>query len=393
MIQPAAVHSVHDRAENDPRRGFASPRAFLLAAMKSAGHRNRSDVADERLRPLAVSDHGDDRAGGEVVFLLPAAFTPRTLLAAAGSDEQGGYSDSYGGFAAPPAAVFPGILSAVEEDPTAGRTRGFPMDVPQLDIPARTDKDHATSLTGGFTVSRNPETIAFPASRGEMELVSLRAASLVGLDYATEEIMMDSAGSFAALVASGFRDEMSGTLLREKIRGGGGNEFLGVLSSPARIVVDKEAGQSAATIVGENVYKMAERCWRYSGAIWLANPDCRRAIYKLTLPIGTAGAPIYLPPVTEGSPDMLLGRPLYFTEHCSTLGTEGDLIACRWSEYLEGTLQHFQSAESIHVRFIEHERVLKFWLRNAGAPWWRSALTPANSTVTLSPVVTLAARA
>jgi len=51
-----------------------------------------------------------------------------------------------------------------------------------------------------------------------------------------------------------------------------------------------------------------------------------------------------------------------------------------------------QSAESVHVRFVNHERTFKFWLRNAGAPWWRSALTPNKSSVTLSPFVTLAAR-
>ena len=47
----------------------------------------------------------------------------------------------------------------------------------------------------------------------------------------------------------------------------------------------------------------------------------------------------------------------------------------------------------MHVRFENHEQVFKFWTENAGAPWWRSALTPKNGANTLSPFVTLAARA
>ena len=51
------------------------------------------------------------------------------------------------------------------------------------------------------------------------------------------------------------------------------------------------------------------------------------------------------------------------------------------------------SAESIHVRFLTHGRSLKFWLRNAGMPWWNAPLTPKKGTNTLSPFVTLAERA
>jgi hypothetical protein len=46
----------------------------------------------------------------------------------------------------------------------------------------------------------------------------------------------------------------------------------------------------------------------------------------------------------------------------------------------------------MHVRFVNHERAFKFWTRNAGAPWWRSALTPHKGSATLSPFVTLAER-
>jgi len=50
------------------------------------------------------------------------------------------------------------------------------------------------------------------------------------------------------------------------------------------------------------------------------------------------------------------------------------------------------NAESVHVRFLNHERTFKFWMENDGRCWWRSAMTPKRSASTLSPFVTLATR-
>ncbi|MCH7831891.1 MAG: phage major capsid protein [Proteobacteria bacterium] len=173
----------------------------------------------------------------------------------------------------------------------------------------------------------------------------------------------------------------------------GGAEYQGVLNSPARIEVAKESGQAADTINSTNVIKMRSRCWGYNRSIWLANHDTFEQIAVLALAVGTGGSTsLYQPSNREESPDFLAGRPMFYSEHCSTLGSAGDLILANWGEYLEGTYQPFTGASSVHVRFVTHESVLKFWIRNDGAPWWRSALTPANGTATLSPIVTLAAR-
>jgi len=129
----------------------------------------------------------------------------------------------------------------------------------------------------------------------------------------------------------------------------------------------------------------------YGNAIWIANHDTLPQLMLLNQSVGTGGAPLWQPSAREDHPDTLLGRPLFFSEHMQTLGTAGDILCGDWSQYLEGTLQGLQSAESIHVRFAEHERAFKFWLRNAGACWWRAALTP-NVGSTLSPFVRVATR-
>ncbi len=405
VVDPAAVlpggaSSVHDlvlRADRDSRRGFGSHREFLLACIENAGFRDRGDVADERLRPLAIADRDNRSASGELAFMLPRAYTPRGLWAAAGSDEQGGYQDRYGGFAVP-TTVLPGMLQVgAEPDPTAGRTTSVPMTTPIVELLARTDKNHATSVSGGFTVTRRPETVAATSSRMEMEKVTLKASSLFGLAYATEEILTDSALTFVAIIAAGFSSQFAFHMVNEKLRGLGGNEYLGVENALSIVSQAKKGSQAADTIVAENVINMRARCWGYSEAIWIANHDTYPQLVKMALVVeGSVGGGlvlVYQPSLRDDRPDTLLGRPIFYSEHAQKLGDANDIMLVTWSEYLEGLYQPLQSAESVHVRFVNHERTFKFWLRNAGAPWWRAALTPHKGANTLSPIVGLAERA
>lgn len=385
-------------SDKDPARGFSSHRDFLMSVMANRGMTSRELVSDDRLKPLAVYDREDKASGGELAFMLPSAFTPASMRAAAGSDEQGEYDERYGGFTVPKGRLNTLLSVGFEGDPTAGMTQSVPMSVPSIEIPALTDRDHTTSVVGGFTVARRAETAAAAASRVSGEMVNLKASSLFGLAYATEELLTDSPISFAALIDARFRVQFGAHMLNEKIRGLGGNEYLGILKALAAsslgptISIAKETGQVADTIVSQNVIKMRARCWGYGSAIWLANQDAYPQLATMSITVGTGGQLVYQQSVVSDRPDMLLGRPIYYTEYASTIGDQGDLILANLSQFLEGVYQPIQGAESMHVRFVNHERAFKFWTRNAGAPWWRGALTPAKSTATLSPFVVLDAR-
>ncbi len=358
-----AVTSVKARFEDDPKKGFKSHKEFLQAVMAvGSGHRVDADTK-------AKLD----------------------FLATAGSDEQGTHNDTYGGHLVP-VGFSPDVLKLdPEPDPMAGRTTMIPMGTPRLEIPARLDKNHSSSVSGGLTVSRKAETVAGSTSRMSFGKVTLNAYSLFGGAYVTEELLTDSPQSFAAIVAAGFADQFTSHMVNERINGTGVGEHKGVLNADCLISITKETGQAAATLVYNNILKMSARCWRYDRAVWIANHNVKPQLGQLVQSVGTGGVPVYMPNAREGYPDMLLGRPIYFTEYAKTLGTVGDIILGNWSEYLEGVYQPLQSAESIHVRFLNNERTFKFWLRNAGAPWWESALTPKNGD-TLSPFVVLATR-
>ena len=359
-------------------RGFRHPREFLTAVMKA--YTEPSRPIDKRLEGLSTNN------------IRKAQEAQGVIVKAVGSDEAAGINDPYGGFLIP-TTFSPQLLKVdPEADPMGGKTTNVPMATPHIKMPARVDKNHTTSVSGGLTVTRRPETVAGTPTRMELEQVDLRAQSLFGLSYASEELLMDSPISFAALLAAGFSDQFTYHIIGERISGTGVGEYEGVLNSPALVTVSAESGQAADTITFENVVKMRSRCWGYDKAIWIANHDCYPQLAGLKLDIGTGGSAMYTPSLREDRPDLLNGRPIIYSEYASTLGNVGDLILGNWSEYLEGIYQPMQNEESIHVRFVNHERTFKFWTRNDGRCWWRSALTPKNSTQTLSPFVVLAAR-
>lgn len=355
--------------EDDGRAGFRNDRDFLMAVIANGC----GSGMDNRLVPLR------EKAAA--------------MNAAAGTDEQQEGANAWGGFAVP-LEFMPNMLQIAPEDneiSTAMNTTKIPMASNMLEIPARTDKDHSSSVSGGITVTRKAETNAAASSRMQMERVRLTAYKLSGLAFITDELLQDSAISIPALIQTAMNDEFTSTLIQERLFGTGVGEFSGVVGHVATVNVAKEANQPAATINTENVVKMRARCWRYGDAIWLANHDTIPQLFKLQQAIGTGGVQLYMPSIREDMPDVLMGRPIFYTENTKTLGTVGDLVLGNWTQYLEGIRSTVQGDVSAHVRFINSEQTFRFVLRNAGLPWWRSPLTPKNG-ATLSPFVTLATR-
>jgi len=382
-------------AEKDvEKRGFKNHQELLLAVIENAGARSASEVTDDRLKSLAIADDSKGAPNG-VAFALPFGFGPRATV---GSDEHGEYDYRYGGFAVSAVKGAPRPIIGFEGDPTAGRTENIPMQAPTVEMDALVDKNHTSSVAGGLTLTRRAEAVALSSSRQEMEKITLKATSLWGLAFITEELLADSPASFVARVSNGFGAQFSAHKFNEKLRGTGVGAPLGALTALASsslgptISIAKETGQAADTFDYRNVIKMRSRCHGYGNAIWIANHDCYPQLAVLSIPVGVGGQLVYQQSLSEDRPDMLLGRPIFYSEYANTVGDQGDLILGNWSAYMEGIYQPIQSAESIHVRFLYNERAIRFSERSAGAPSWKSALTPNKSAQTLSPFVVLDAR-
>ena len=343
----------------------------------------------------------DLNAGFKSVAQLLGAIQARALggveteqlrfLAALGSDEQSSGSPPYGGYLIPPGLARMVLRVPPQDDPMSGITE-VTMRVPRLPVPARTDKDHSTSTTGGIVVTRHPETVELTPQRGQLEQILLDSHELAAFTYGTSRIVDDSGGMFLQWLETCFRDALAAQLREERIRGTGVGQCLGVLASPSLITIDKEGGQAAGTVVAENALKMSARCWGYDGASasWIAHPELRTTLSLLQ--DTTTGTPLYHFPETEGGRPRLCGVRVFYDERASAPGSVGDLILGVWSEYLNAVYVSPRVDSSLHVRFISNEVGFRFYTRGDGAPWWASALTPANGTLTLSPFVTLAER-
>jgi len=354
------VKVVNER--KDPKAGFSDVRDMFETVVNSA----KSGQVDNRLKPLA----------------------------AVGSDEHSTFADPFGGFLIPE-QLLPGVKEvAPESDPTAGLVTNIRMNVSTVKINARVDKNHSSSVSGGLTVARESETGTGSSSRQKYEQVTLDAHDLVGVAYVTERLIEQSPSSIVDLINAGFGQEFASKMLQEKISGTGASEPEGVLNASCTVSVAKEGGQAADTINGTNLVKMRARSWNFGNSIWLANHDAYPQLASAHIAGSNSDSQIYQHSLMEGRPDMLLGRPIVYTEYCPTLGDNGDIILGCWSEYLWGTLVNgLRRRESMHVRFLERERTLQVYTCNDGRCWWSSALTPVNGSNTLSPFVTLAERA
>lgn len=278
------------------------------------------------------------------------------------------------------------------------RARSLPMSefTNAMKIPAVDEQSRADGQRfGGVRMFWENEADALIGSKPKFALIELITKKLTGLYYATSEVLAD-ARLMGSVVLMAFGQELGFKMDDAVIRGTGSGQPLGILNSNALVTVNKETGQVATTIVFENIKKMWKRMWAPSrkNAVWFYNQDTEDQFFGLSQVVGVGGLPVFLPPGgASASPySTLFGRPMLPIEQCDTLGNLGDVILADVSQYLLVDKGPMQTAVSVHVRFLTDEQTFRWIYRTDGSPWWKTALTPAHGTLTLSPFVALQAR-
>lgn len=269
----------------------------------------------------------------------------------------------------------------------------FPMVSDTLVLPAIVDSSHASSVFGGIVAYWEGEAATITASEPTFGRIRLTARKLAGYTVVGNELLADSAVALERLLLVLFSQAISFYEDDAFINGQGTGEPLGIANSAATIPVAKETGQAADTLVYENLVKMESRMFPSSlgKAVWFAAPDVRPQLYTLALNVGTGGAPI--PAFIPGAKPTLMGYPILFTEKCAKVGDLGDIYFVDRFYYLIGDRADLRIESSPHVKFTTDQMVWRFVERVDGQPWLNAALTPKNGGATLSPFVTLAARA
>ena len=306
-------------------------------------------------------------------------------------------SDAQIGFLIPPEHGTRIFQRSLDAGVIRAKTQPVPMQKNSIDFPAYSDASRSSSLFGGIVTYWLAEKGQITASNQKMRQIRLTLHKLAALVHATSELLEDSPISLEPL----FNDMFGQAIAFEEdevfISGTGAGKPLGVLNAACKIAVSAETGQLATEVVYANIINMYARMSPMSinKAEWFINQNVLTQLFKLAIPIGTGGTAAFIMPggLPNAPSGTLLGRPVNITEHCKTLGTEGDIIFGDFSQYLVGGKpgQDIQTASSMHLRFDYDETSFRVTRRMDGQPWWDSALQPKNGS-TVSPFITLATR-
>jgi HK97 family phage major capsid protein len=260
------------------------------------------------------------------------------------------------------------------------------------------ETSRASTRSGGIVGYWKAEAAAGVATKPKFREIELNLKKLIGLCYATDELLADAA-ALEAFIRQAFVAEFGFLLDDAIINGTGAGQPLGILNSGCLVSVAKEAGQTAATVIAENIMNMRSRLFASSRAnsVWLINQNIEPQLHSMSLSVGTGGVPVYMPAggLSNLPYDTLYGRPVLPIEQCATLGTVGDIILADLTNgYILADKGGIQSDVSIHVQFLYDESVFRFIMRVDGQPVRASALTPykGGASYTQSHFVALATR-
>lgn len=353
----SGVERQHDRREDDPKRGFAHFGEFAKAVINAS--RKTGAVIDERLTiGAAPTTYANESSGADGGFLIAPGFSQDIH---AHSLEQDAF------------------LPMCDGGPISGHSMTFP-------------RDETTPWgANGIRAYWEGEADQGAQTKPVFGNFTLRLHKLMALVPVTDELISD-AGAINAFIPRKAGESVRWKTNDALVNGSGVGKPLGVFSSGAMVEQAKEANQTADTIVAGNVVKMFARNTNPARAVWLVHPDAWPQ-----LPLMTIGdQPVFTPPsegIKGAAGGFLLGRPVYMTDTCQTLGDDGDIMFIDWQAMAAITKAGgIETATSMHLWFDYDMMAFRVTFRVDAQPWLTSAVSPANGSTTRSPFVKLADR-
>lgn len=340
--------------------GFRSAADYFAAVVKSSG---KGAVADPRLIANAPTTYGQEGVGADGGFAVPPDFRTEIVKKVMGEDS---------------------LLSRTDQMTTSGNSITVP-----------TDETTPWQTSGGIQAYWESEAGQKTQSKPQLTEKTVKANKIIALVPMTDELLQD-APSMAAYVNSKAPQKIDSRVNDAILNGSGVGQPLGFLSSGALITVAAEGGQSADTVVFNNIVNMYTRATDSAkrNGIWIVNGDVEAQLMTMQFPGTGTAVPAYLPPggLSATPYGTLLGRPVVPVEAASALGDVGDISFVDLSQYMTvvkagGVKQDV----SIHLFFDYDITAFRFVLRVGGQPWWNAPITRLNG-LSRSPFVTLAAR-
>lgn len=351
------IEGVHNRIEDDPKRGFSDIADFALSvkSMYTPG-----GAVDERLLIGAAPTNYHQEVGSAEGRMVPPAFRQEVWEVA--NEEEA-------------------LLPETDNEPTSSNSVEFL-------------RDETTPWgTTGVQAKWRGEAAQMTASKLVTSASQLMLHELYAFVTATEQLLSDAPRLATRLT------KKAGLAIRWKmndaiVNGTGVAQPLGFFKSAALVSVAKEGSQTADTVVAANVAKMYSRVINPSKAIWYANQDVLPQLMVMVI----GNQPIWTPPnsgFAAAPGGWLLGRPVRFCESCQTVGDKGDIFMTNlkdgyYSITNEGGIQF---ASSIHLFFDYGLQAFRWTFRMNGQPYLSAPVSPKNGSNTRSHFISLDARA
>lgn len=352
----------HERAEDDPKRGFATFGHFAQAVRQNPGFQGSGLAMNGQLIVAAApTTYGSEGVGADGGFLIPPEYSTDIFTLSLQEDS---------------------LLPVTDNQEIGGNSMTYP-------------KDETTPWgTDGVRAYWQSEAGAATQTKPKLGTATLRLNKLMALVPLTDELLADAPalGSYVQpLMARSIRWKTNEAILN----GLGNGQPQGAFKGAAAVVQNKDSGQAASTLSALNCSNMYARLppGSLDRAFWLITPDALPSLFTMTL----GNYPIFIPTAnpTQGGlsmrpAGMLLGLPVYPSQHVAAFSSTGDLSLLDLSYYRTITKAGgMQTATSMHLYFDADAMAFRVTFRVDGAPKIAAAISQAKGSNTLSPFVQL----
>ncbi|MFJ7269420.1 phage major capsid protein [Streptomyces sp. NPDC099050] len=412
---------VTNYAKNQSRSDDSIAQQVREEAQKAVGDYLRTDQIENINRlnltpdgqPAARSKHYNAKAPGAKLDKQFGNWTDYLSATWAGANSQEAFAarselqkiqNSFGstvpadgGFLIPESLRSELLRVSLEQSLVRSRARVVPMETLTVPYPTIDSTSNASSVQGGILGYWTEESGSLTDSAPSFGRIELTAKKLTLYSEIPNELFQDSIVSLQQFMNESYPEALAWFEDVAFIEGNGVGQPTGFLNATAAVSVAKEAGQTAGTIVWENIVKSYARMLPSSiaRAVWIAHIDTFPELATMALSVGTGGSAVWMGNGDgAGAPPMtILGRPVVFTEKVSTVGTVGDINFVDLGYYLVGDRQAMQMTTSTEYKFGNDKTAMRLIERVDGTPWIKNAITPRKGSNTLSPFVKVATRA
>jgi HK97 family phage major capsid protein len=288
-----------------------------------------------------------------------------------------------------------GFSTAIKEHPSvnssldlASLTSGVAITGNSMSFLTAKDSDKSTDATrfAGVQTYWIKEGGTITVSKAGFDLLELKLKKNVALIPVTSELLEDSAVALESYLTGKVGMAMQDQSNEVIISGNGVNQPLGYLGhSGTVVVVPAVARTAAAPVTVDSLLKLRSRQINFGNSVWVINQDLFPVIAQLQ--IGNVFA--LTQGAINGNIDVLMGRPVLWTDLASASGTSGDIASCDFSGYQTITKNNgsVRVDSSIHMYFDTDQTAFRFIKRMDGQPVFKNVITPKNGNTRSSFVV------